>query len=156
MKFIYLIMMLPFMFSASCGAVPAVPSGQGADDDKLSWLMGCWQTEDGGTTERWQAGSATHYFGSSVTVQDGLTVFFEQMRLETGPEGLTFYAYPNGEGPSAFAQTHHEKTSFTVENTAHDYPQKITYAAHNQRLLASISRSDGRDVNRWDYVRCQN
>jgi len=118
------------------------------------WLARCWLSEDGATREQWTAAPGGYLFGFSVTLHDGAPVFFEQLRIEPGPDGLVYQAYPRGHGPTAFTESAASETAITFENAAHDYPQKITYALSGERLTATISLIDGGKAQSWRYSPC--
>jgi len=130
-------------------AIPVAPI-----DAPLPWLQGCWETEDGLTVERWQAGATTHMFGHSVTLKDDAVVFFEQLRLQDSAAGLTLSAYPRGLGPTGFAEVERSAARITFLNDTNDYPQRITYAREGNALLATIAMSDGSRRNDWRYQPC--
>ena len=130
-------------------------SGTPATTNGMSWITGCWQTEGGATRETWSAGAETHLFGHSVTTKDGEVVFFENLNLVKTDRGYTLSAYPMGKGPSDFPSTIVDEHSVTFQNTAHDYPQRISYTREGNRMTALISMADGSKPNVWNYEMCK-
>jgi hypothetical protein len=124
-----------------------------ADPNRLDWLTGCWQGDDGMTREVWSGSEDGYYFGYSVVLKDGHAVFFEQMRVDPAPLPV-FNAYPAGKGPSAFPATEISDTSVTFANAAHDFPQKIKYWRDGARLRATISRIDDGGAAEFSFTRC--
>ena len=124
-----------------------------ADPNRLDWLTGCWQSDDGMTREVWSGSEDGYYFGYSIVLNDGHAVFFEQMRVDPAPLPV-FNAYPAGNGPSAFPATEISDTSVTFANPAHDFPQKIKYWRDGERLRATISRIDDSRAAQFSFTRC--
>ncbi|NQY96456.1 MAG: hypothetical protein HRT82_04785 [Henriciella sp.] len=124
-----------------------------ADPNRLDWLTGCWQGDDGMTREVWSGSEDGYYFGYSIVLKDGHAVFFEQMRVDPAPLPV-FNAYPAGDGPSAFPATEISDTSVTFANPAHDFPQKIKYWRDGTRLRATISRIDDSRAAEFSFTRC--
>ena len=126
---------------------------QEADPNRLDWLTGCWQGDDGMTREVWSASEDGYYFGYSVVLKDGHAIFFEQMRIDPAPLPV-FNAYPRGEGPSAFPAISLSDTRITFANPEHDFPQKIEYWREGDTLRALISRMDGSSPGAFRYAPC--
>lgn len=118
------------------------------------WLEGCWRSVDGATTERWTIAAPDHAFASSVSEAGGETVFFEMLHIQSTAEGTTLNAYPRGVGPTPFREIASDTASITFQNTAHDYPQNITYRREGSALNAVISLADGSNENRWQFTPC--
>lgn len=138
----------------ACQALPERASTQPQAAYPLSWLEGCWETQNG-TRERWQGEGPDILFGSSVTFQDEDIVFFEQTRIELKGDAYVFSAYPRGIGPSDFAEQTRGETMISFANREHDYPQKITYQRLSDgRLEAVISLMDGTMPNSWRFAAC--
>lgn len=126
-----------------------------ADPNRLDWLTGCWQGDDGMTREIWSVSEDGYYFGYSVVLKDGHAVFFEQMRIDPAPLPV-FNAYPRGDGPSAFPATALSDTRITFANPEHDFPQKIEYWREGDTLRALISKMDGSSPGAFRYTPCTN
>ena len=134
-------------------ACSALTYAEEADPNRLDWLTGCWQGDDGMTREIWSASEDGYYFGYSVVLKDGHAVFFEQMRIDPAPFPI-FNAYPRGEGPFPFPATSLSDTRITFANPEHDFPQKIEYWREGDTLRALISRMDGSSPGAFRYSPC--
>jgi uncharacterized protein DUF6265 len=124
-----------------------------ADPDRLDWLTGCWQSQDGVTREVWSRSEDGYYFGYSVVMKDGHVLFFEQMRIDPAAMPI-FNAYPSGDGPSAFPAVTIGKDSISFANPEHDFPQKIRYWRDGTALKAVISLIDDRRPGQFNYTPC--
>ena len=89
-----------------------------ADPNRLDWLTGCWQGDDGVTREIWSASEDGYYFGYNVVLKDDHVLFFEQMRIDPAPMPV-FNAYPRGQGPFPFTAIEVGEISVTFANPAH-------------------------------------
>lgn len=128
-----------------------------AQDQKspeLDWFAGCWQTAGGDTREVWSSSEDRYHFGYSVVFDQGQAVFFEQMRIDPGPNPV-FNAYPRGQGPSAFPATEISESAITFANAEHDFPQQIRYESVGETLEAVISRLDDSDQRHFKFVPCE-
>ena len=147
------------LFVAGVGgcAMPSILGSGNADEGNgLDWFVGCWVSEDGAVEETWTKSRAgDQLFGYSVTTQNGKTVFFEQLRVDTGEPGYVLNAYPRGIGPSVFSQTSTAPQAITFVNPANDYPQRIVYSRNGGILTGTISMLDGTKENTWAYSRCR-
>lgn len=135
------------------GAAAPTITAEEADPNRLNWLTGCWQSEDGVTREIWSGSEDGYYFGYNVVLKDGHAVFFEQMRIDPAPLPV-FNAYPTGNGPFPFAATTLSETSVTFANPDHDFPQKIKYWREEDVLRATISRMDGSSPGEFRFIAC--
>jgi len=134
-------------------ALTLVAQAEEADPNRLDWLTGCWQSEDGATREVWSPSQDGYYFGYSVVLNDGHAVFFEQMRVDPAPLPV-FNAYPRGEGPFAFTATEIAAQSITFANPDHDFPQKIKYWRDGDLLKATISHMDDSSAGQFSFTGC--
>ena len=124
-----------------------------ADPNRLDWLTGCWQSEEGVTREVWSESEDGYYFGYSVVLKDGHAVFFEQMRIDPAPLPV-FQVYPRGDGPFPFAAASLTETSVTFANPDHDFPQKIKYWRTDDGLRATISKIDDSSPGHFRFTPC--
>ncbi len=97
--------------------------------DRLQWLGGCWETASGSrvTVEMWLPPAGGLMIGASRTVVGDQARAYEHMRLRAEGEGLVYTAIPSGQTEAAFRSTAVSDSGFTVENPAHDFPQRISY-----------------------------
>lgn len=148
------------MLAVACAACAplASPSIQTtAGEDALSWLAGCWATEDQTVEETWTgAKGGAHLFGFSVTTNSGQATFFEQLRIDVESDIHVLNAYPKGVGPTRFEQDRTGTQLVSFINAEHDYPQRITYERIGAELRATISNLDDSNANRWSYWPCEN
>ena len=119
---------------------------------KLNWLIGNWEQKlpDGTLKENWSKENDSTFNGDSYFINTKDTVHFESIKLVQTAEQLTYIATvigQNNDEPVAFKLTSDADNTFTFENLAHDYPQKITYKkVSDTNLIASISgKQQGKD-----------
>ena len=117
-------------------------------------LNGCWEHLDGATREYWQDTGLGVTFGYSVTVRDDRLVFFEDLRIETGIDGMVYIASPGGAPPVRFTSTRVTRHEAVFENAEHDFPQRIAYRVADGRLNATISLLDGTKTAEFGMRRC--
>lgn len=135
------------------GACANASPAQEQSSHQFGWLKGCWELEDGSIREHWSTPEGGYMFGHAVTYREGIAVFFEQLRVDPGTPPV-LNAYPAGNGPSPFPATEITATSVVFENTAHDYPQRITYQRDRDQLRATISLIDGANERVFNYQTC--
>lgn len=113
--------------------------------EKMNWLIGNWEQSlpDGTLKETWTMQNDSTFSGDSYFINTKDTVHFESIQLVQKAEELTYIATvvgQNNEQPVAFKLTSDTDDTFTFENPAHDYPQKISYKkVSGTSLIASIS-----------------
>lgn len=146
-------MIRPILCLLAIGAAAPAITAEEADPNRLDWLTGCWQSEDGVTREIWSGSEDGYYFGYNVVLKDGHAVFFEQMRIDPAPLPV-FNAYPAGNGPFPFAATTLSEASITFVNPDHDFPQKIKYWREDDVLRATISKMDGSSPGAFRFTAC--
>lgn len=98
--------------------------------NSLSWLAGCWSSEDAepGSGEQWMPLAGNTLLGMSRTVRAGQTVAHEFMRIADAADGkLTFFAQPSGKPPASFSVLTLTATAVVFENLEHTFPQRIIY-----------------------------
>lgn len=140
------------VFAISACPLPPIAAEE-ADPNRLDWLTGCWQSEDGVTREVWSSSQDGYYFGYSVVTKNDHVMFFEQMRIDPAPLPV-FNAYPKGDGPFPFVATELSETRIIFANPDHDFPQKIEYWREGEGLRARISRMDGSSPGRFSFAPC--
>ncbi len=113
--------------------------------EKMNWLIGNWEQKlpDGTLKETWTKKNDSIFSGDSYFINTKDTVHFESITLTQKDEELIYSAAvigQNNDEPVDFKLSSDANTSFTFENPAHDYPQKITYKKVNEtNLVATIS-----------------
>lgn len=121
----------------------------------LSWIEGCWVTEDGSSTDHWTRGHESLIFGFNTLIYDQELTFFEQMWLQRVEGAWQFAAYPRGVGPTVFEMIEIGEAGFVVENAENDFPQRIEYQRAANTLTARISLLDGSNATEWAFQACE-
>ena len=126
-------------------AAAAAPlSGQARSPaDALGWLAGCWELRQGPrvTLEMWMPPAGGLMLGASRTTVNGQVREFEQLRLAWQRDTLVYTAVPSGQKETSFRTTIVSDGGFTVENPAHDFPQRISYRKRGADSL--VARIEG-------------
>ena len=122
-----------------------------------AFLAGCWEERRAGeawTEECWTSARGGLMIGSGRDGKGDAVRHWEWMRIERGADGsVTFYGSPKGAAPVKFRASASDATSITFVNSAHDYPQRVSYTLTAEGLDAEISLADGSKPNRWRYKR---
>lgn len=120
--------------------------------EKMNWLLGNWENKlpEGLLTETWSKKNDSTFTATSFFIIDKDTVHSESIELTQLKEELIYRPTVKGQNndePVDFKLTSDTENTFTFENAAHDYPQKITYKKVNEtNLLATISgKQQGKD-----------
>ncbi len=101
------------------------------DINKLGWLAGCWQDQNGeaGSLEAWMPPAGGAMLGMSRTIRQGRTAEFEFMQMRLMPDGvLAFVPQPSGRPPTVFKLLRIGEAEALFEDPEHDFPQRIGYA----------------------------
>ena len=121
----------------------------------LDWLVGCWESADGGSKEVWVREPDGSLIGFGVAVSDSAVKFYEVLRVVANPDGaLAYTAYPAGQSPTTFVKVAGTNAYVLFSNPDHDYPQEIAYRLEGARLYATISALNGRNPQTFDKQRC--
>lgn len=123
-----------------------VALSQEAPLDELRWLAGCWEQRRGErlTLEMWMPPAGGLMLGASRTTVGGTLRETETLRLEMREGRLVYTASPSRQATTAFTGAPPTGAGFTVENLAHDFPQRISYRrAGADSLVARIEGPDG-------------
>lgn len=114
--------------------------------EKMNWLIGQWEskTPEGLLTETWTKENDSTFSGQTYFIKNVKdTLHSESIVLTQLKEELIYRPTVKGQNndePVDFKLTSGEESSFTFENTKHDYPQKIVYKKVNDTsLVATIS-----------------
>ena len=149
MKYSALALAFTVTFVGGCVTAPAAHA-----DEDLKWMSGCWRTADKSYREVWTKPDSGFLFGYSLTYDEtGALSFFEQSRIDGGSPAV-FNAYPGGFGPTEFTEESRAKNTVTFSNSAHDYPQKVSYTRKGSRMTATISLMNGARAVSWEFRRC--
>lgn len=97
---------------------------------ELGFLHGCWAGEVGNEYLEEQYGSAHGgmLLGSVKTSRGERVSFFEFLRIYADAAGVWLQPYPSGRGDAPrFRLIELEADKATFENSAHDFPRRISY-----------------------------
>ncbi len=119
----YLLILAAFFFAAC------------ASDDpykKLNKLVGTWQTDtgDGILYEKWDRNSVTEMQGKSYSIKGADTTTYENTRIRKQGKEVVYVAIvkdQNKQQPVYFKLISSDDSTFTFENKAHDFPQRVIY-----------------------------
>jgi hypothetical protein len=148
------VLLLPGAFAADAGKRAKAPPPPSLA--KIAWLAGNWRLEKQGRVidEQWMAPAAGVMLGMARTVVRGKAIEHEFMQIREGPGGdLFFIAQPSGQKEAAFQLKTLADNEVVFENTAHDFPQRISYTHRaDGTVLAAIEGTapDGQ-VKRIEY-----
>lgn len=140
-----ILLFVVLLIGASSGRLKAEEAT--AQLSQMAWLAGTWQRVDlpegQSGYERWSYDSAQGFNGVGVSERGGKTVFEEKLRILL-QDGAVYYVADVAENPQPvyFKLTELSEHGFAFENPAHDFPQKIAYKRHEQRLHVRVSAGD--------------
>jgi hypothetical protein len=113
--------------------------------DRLAWLGGCWESGSGSrvTVEMWTPPAGGLMVGASRTVANGQARAWEHLRLHADGDQVVYTAIPSGQTETDFRSTAVSDSGFTVENLAHDFPQRIIYRRTGPDALSARVEGPG-------------
>lgn len=124
-------------------AVECRAEGRSLSD--LAFMGGCWKGKlaDGKGTieERYNAPTAGLMLGTSQTVVDGKTEFFEFIKIEQTGEGVQMTPAPMGNKSVPFKLVSGDGRKAVFENLEHDFPKRIIYRLREDGSL--VARIEG-------------
>jgi hypothetical protein len=133
MKTIFLLIVLGFSATLTYGQHP------------FSWLIGTWKLDDKAVYEVWtDQNDGVTLKGLSFKINNSDTIVLEQITF-TKWKGSYYYIpdVAENKAPVKFKITSSNSTSFTAENSEHDFPKVIRYTivrkANSESLEASIA-----------------
>jgi hypothetical protein len=99
------------------------------DPSRLGWMEGYWTGTSGGLAmeEIWTAPKGGALLGIHRDVKDGRMASWEFFRIDTTPEGATYFASPRSKAPTPFRAVEMGEKRVVFENKDHDFPQRILY-----------------------------
>ena len=121
----------PLLALALLSATASASQAQAPTTEKpLRWLAGCWAAESSATVieEHWLAPRGGAMLGIGRMSRRDSLVAFEYMRIRTWGDSLALVAAPSGQTETEF-RGRVNGGEFTVENPAHDFPQRLVYRA---------------------------
>ena len=138
-----LLLALSLAWSQDVSPPPATPP-RAAD---LAWLSGSWSREQAGhrVEELWSTPAGGTLMGTSRTVKDGATAFYEYLRIEERDGALVYVAWPKGATqPTDFGWTAGGDTWARFENPSHDFPTSLVYRLTGTQLHIEVRGPDGK------------
>lgn len=148
---------LALLVSGACARASTREPSAGALEP-VAFLAGEWQTTtpEGDVREAWGPPRGDAMLGTSHTIAAGRTVFFEYVRIEARSTGIVYLASPLGRHPpTAFALVESDRDRVVFENPEHDFPQRVIYEKHGERLDARIEGTENgaKRSATWSYRR---
>jgi hypothetical protein len=131
------------LYLAAAGLLIGTASA-GAEISDVSWLSGCWASDDGepGSGEQWTSPAGGSMFAVSRTVRNNKTTAFEFVRIvETEDGGLLYIALPSGQALTTFVMISISADEVVFENPDHDFPQRVAYQRPSANRL--VGRIEG-------------
>ncbi len=109
---------------------------------QLHWMAGHWTYSNADGTrvdESWLSQAGGLMLGMNRYVPAGKHGVYENLRIETRPDGSTvFVGWPQGQPPTDFKLTSASASRVSFFNLAHDFPQGISYWRDGDELLARV------------------
>lgn len=136
-------------------APPAAVLGQGSGLARAGWLAGCWELRAPNrvTLEMWMPPLGDLMPGSSRTTVGASTSEFEHLRIRVEGERLVYTAIPSGQRETSFPSIAISDTLIVFENTAHDFPQRISYRRRGaDSIIATIEGPGPNGVRRIPFA----
>lgn len=133
MKYIILLFCLNFLSSCSIKKNQLQPE----------WLVGNWERTNNEsfnkTYENWVLNSENKLIGLWFTIKDKDTIFKEELSIISKNDSLYIHVIGVNENPTLFKFTGQTATSFVCENSANEFPKKITYHRTDNNLNTVVS-----------------
>ncbi len=144
----FILLFIP-LFIAALSAM-----GQSASVKDLSqfeWLEGTWQRTDAKpgyqAYEKWSIVNNQEYEGIGVTIKGRDTVFVEKLKLIIVDNAAYYVAnVSSNASPVNFKITAFDDEGFISSNPSHDFPKKIQYKRHANKIKATIS-GNGKSID---------
>jgi uncharacterized protein YbjT (DUF2867 family) len=144
-------------WKSQLAALPAdrPTGGETAALDQLTWMAGHWAsiTTDGARVDEvWLPPAGGLMLGMNRYVPAGKHGLYENLRVETRPDGSTvFVGWPQGQAPADFKLTSASASRVSFFNLAHDFPQGIHYWREGDDLLARVDGIDHGVIRSMEY-----
>lgn len=129
------------------------PAASAAEFRDVGFMSGCWRTApeiSPEVRECYTAPKAGLMQGSSQTIKDGKTTFFEFSLVMAEGEKIIYRPFLKGQ-PAAvdFVLVKLSPTEAVFENLAHDFPQRIIYRKTGEKLTARVEDAAGAKADEW-------
>jgi hypothetical protein len=120
----------------------------------LAWMEGTWTGEDSGTVseETWTSPRGGMMLGVHRDVAGGKAVSFEFLRIQATPEGIVYFASPNGAPPTPFRLVESGLNRAVFENRKHDFPVRILYWLDAEGALHARIEGPGEKPKAFEWV----
>lgn len=122
-------------------ALLASTSAWSASLGDLQFMAGCWTTPREApsvTRECFTAPQAGLMQGSSQTIKNGATTFWEFAVIEQSGDVVSYTPFLKGKRSVSFTATRLTAGEVVFENPAHDFPKKIIYRKTAHGLEARV------------------
>jgi hypothetical protein len=122
--------------------------------DDMAFMVGHWGGKAGEVEmeELWTTAKGDVMLGLHRDVAPGKKAFFEYLRIEDREGALVYVASPKGAGATEFVLVALEKDGVVFENLEHDFPQRIIYRRHEDRLTSRIEGEVGGELQSREWV----
>lgn len=120
----------------SCASVPA----QARTLADVAFMSGCWRGRlpNGWIEERYSPPAAGLMMGTSQTVEDQKTAFFEFIQVVEKDGEVDMIPAPGGQKSVAFRLVRVEGKKAVFENLEHDFPKRIVYHLKDDGTLLAL------------------
>lgn len=146
MKRLFPLLLVCFSLAANAQQNPA---------PHFEWMCGKWMGEiDGGRfCEEWKKVDGQTFEGRGYFIEENDTVVKELLRIEKIGRHWVYIASINDGRPHLFTLVENSETTWSFENTEHDFPQKITYSAQpDGKLLATVEGASNGNHQQEKYL----
>ena len=123
----------------------------------LDWMSGTWVHESPGgrVTESWVGPGNGVMVAANLSAFSSGKSFFEFLRIADTGDAFSYYASPAGRPPVEFPMKETGDKRVVFENAQRDYPRRILYWRHGERLVARIEGvvEGGQRSEEWSFTR---
>ena len=130
----------------------------------LSWMAGCWEMTNPERqlliTEQWMKPAGGMIIGAARTVRDGKVIEYEFLRVVEDADGIYYVAKPTAnKDETRFKLITGIPNEVIFENPTHDFPQRVIYRRHGEKLSARIEGTANGKARGIDFpylrVKCE-
>ena len=137
---------------AAAGHLAAVPDALA----ELAWMGGEWYGSDGPVQmeERWMEPRGGLMLGVHRDVKDGKAISYEFARIQSTPDGIVYFASPEGRPPTPFKLIESKDRRAVFANPSHDFPKRILYwldAAGSLHARIEGDSGDKENAMEWTW-----
>ena len=123
--------------------------------ESLAWMSGAWQGRDADGSEMeevWLAPKGGTLLGLHRDTAGGKTVSFEFLRIAEGPEGVVYWASPQGRPATPFKLSESGPKRAVFANPAHDFPKRILYWIDEAGAMHARIEGEGAPAMEWTWT----